>query len=405
MKSHFDPSLSCRTIVLAAILLTSTALQASTFPTGNIVPNPSFHGDRGEIAAFGGTVTGTAPTLWRAFAVNGAALSLQRIDLGANTLFPGSPPTQAVKITVSAFGDDQGFDHTPTTFSFLEGNSYSARIYARSGNADSSAQSFNLGMPIFDRTHAYTGRDPANFSASATTTWTAFDSPVATGQAGDAYAQVAIRLNNDGGENSVIVAMPTVLGPAVSNLAPNPGFLGTSGEIQGTVNGSAPGEWRAFAVGAGTLNMSRVALAAGALFPGSLPTQAVRLEVIGGDGASEGFDHESVRATLSSDYLHWGEFYVRSGNNDMSDQSLFVTMPIFDVGGTYTGQQPGQFAATVGQGWSYVAGPPFTANAGETTDISIRIIPDGGSDVILIASPRIAGPMGPLIFTNGFEAY
>lgn len=405
MKSYFDLSMSCRTIVLAAVLLTSTALQASTSPTGNIVPNPSLRGDRGEIAQFGGTVTGTAPTLWRAFAVNGAALSLQRIDLGANALFPGSPPTQAVKITVSTFGADQGLDHTPATFSFRAGNSYSARIYARSGNANNSAQSFNLSMPIFDSTHAYTGRDPANFNASANVAWAAFDSPVVTGLAGDAYALVAIRLNNDGGENSVIVAMPTVLGPAVSNLAPNPGFLGTSGGIQGTVNGSVPGDWRAFAVGTGTLNVSRVALAAGALFPGSLPTQAVRLEVIGGDGASEGFDHESVRATLSSDYLHWGELYVRSGNNDMSDQSLFVTMPIFDVGGTYTGQQPGQFATTVGQGWSYVAGPPFTANAGEATDISIRILPDGGSDVILIASPRIAGPVGPLIFKNGFEAY
>lgn len=330
-------------------------------------------------------------------------MSLERIDLPANTLFPGSPPTQAVKITVSAFGTDQGLDHTTAKFSFREGNSHSARIYARSGNADSSNQSFNLGMPIFDDTQAFTGRDPASVNGIAGAAWAAFDSPVVAAQAGDAFAELAIRVHDGGGENSLIVALPSVLGPAVFNLAPNPGFSGTSGQVQGTVNGSVPDNWRAFAVGSGTLNVSTVPLAAGALFPGSLPTRAVRLEVTGGDGASEGLDHESWRAILSSDYLHWGELYVRSGNSDLSDQSMFVTMPIFDTGGTYTGQQPGQFAATIGPEWAYVAGPPFTANANEATDLSIRVINDGGQDVLLIASPRITGPIGPVIFMDGFE--
>ena len=388
-------------MALAAAMLAGSALQAATPPPGNIVPNPSFRGDHGLVAAYNATITGTAPTLWRAFAVDGAALSLQRIDLPANTLFAGSPPTQAVKITVSAFGTDQGLDN-PAMFSFREGDSSSARIYARSGNANNSPQSFSMGMPIFDDAQAFTGR-ASDITANAGVAWTEFNSPVVTGQAGDTYAQLQIRLNNDGGENSVIVAMPRVLGPAVFNHAPNPGFSGTSGQVQGTVTGSAPDNWRAFAVGAGTLNVSTVPLAAGALFPGSLPTRAVRLEVIGGDGVSEGFDHESWRAILSSDYLHWGELYVRSGNSDMSDQSLFVTMPIFNTGGVYTGQQPGQFAATVGPAWSYVAGPAFTANANETTDISIRVTADGGQDVIYVASPRIVGPIGPVIFMDGFD--
>ncbi len=403
MQSYLVVSMSCRSIALAAVLFASGALQAGTPPSGNILPNASLRGDHGIVVSSNGTITGTVPTLWRAFAVDGAALSLQRMDLAANVLFPGSPPTQAVKITVSAFGADQGLDHATAMFPLRVGDSYSARIYARSGNADNSAQSFNLGMPIFDSMQAFTGRDPANFNANAGLAWGAFDSPTVAGQAGDAYAYIAIRLNSDGGDNSVIVAMPSVLGPAVSNIAPNPGFSGTSGATQGTVNGSVPDNWRAVAVGTGTLNVTTVPLAAGALFPGSLPTQAVRLEVIGGNGLNEGFDHELSRALLSSDYLHWGELYVRSGNGDLSAQSMFVTMPVFDFSGIYTGQQPGQFAATIGPEWAYVAGPAFTANAGESTDLSIRVTADGGPDVLLIASPRIVGPIGPVIFMDGFE--
>ena len=390
-------------IVLAAVILAGGALQASTPPPGNMVPNPSFRGDQGLVAAYGGTITGTVPTLWRAFAVNGAGLSLERLDLAADVLFPGSPPTQAVKITVSTFGADQGLDHDTAKFSFRQGNSYRARIYARSGNADNSAQSFNLGMPIYDSAQDFTGRDPASLNADAGAAWAAFDSSVVAGQAGDAFAHLSIRVHDDGGENSLIVALPSVLGPAVFNIAPNPGFSGASGESYGTVNGSVPDEWRAMSLGAGTLDVTTVPLAAGALFPGSLPTYAVRLEITGGDELQKVFDHEGVRAILSSDYLHWGEFYARSGNSDLSNQSMIVGMPVYDAAGTYTDQAPGTFSTTVGPEWSYVAGPPFTANAGETTNIAIHVAADGGQDVLLIASPRIVGPIGPVIFMNGFE--
>ena len=390
-------------LVLAAALLLSAALQAGTPHTGNIVPNPSLRGDQGTVIQVNASVTGTAPTLWRAFAIDGGALSLERLELGANALFAGSPPTQAVKITVSAFGADQGLDHATAMFSFRVGNSYSFRVYARSGNADNSTQMFDLSMPIFDSEQNFTSRHAVGFSATAGVAWAAFDSPVAAAVAGDAFAHIAIRVSDDGGENSLIVALPSVLGPAVFNLAPNPEFSGTSGETLGTVNGSVPDNWRAFAVGAGTLNLSTVPVAAGALFPGSLPTRAVRMEVIGGNGADEGFDHEGTRASLSSDYLHWGELYVRSGNSDMSDQGMTIGMPIFDPSGAFHGQVPGSFDTTVGSDWAYVAGPAFTATAGETTDISVRLHADGGQDVLLIASPRIIGPIGSMIFRDIFE--
>ena len=104
MQSHLDTKVFCRNILVAAALLASAALQAGTLPPGNIVPNASLRGDYGAVAATNATITGPVPTLWRAFAAGGAALSLQQMALGANVLFPGSPPTQALKITVSAFG-------------------------------------------------------------------------------------------------------------------------------------------------------------------------------------------------------------------------------------------------------------------------------------------------------------
>lgn len=392
-----------RFVLLIAPLLVSAALQASTPATGNIVPNPSLRGDQGAVMQVNASVTGTAPTLWRAFAVDGGALSLTRLELGANALFAGSPPTQAVKITVTAFGADQGLDHSTAMFSFRVGNSYSARVYARSGNADSSSQMFHLNVPVFDSDLNFTGRHAAGFNATAGAAWTAIDSANMAAVPGDAFANLAIRLVNDGGENSLIVALPSVLGPAVFNITPNPEFAGTSGETLGTVNGSVPDYWRAFAVGTGTLNLSTVPVPAGALFPGSLPTRAVRMEVIGGNGADEGFDHEGARVRLSSDYLHWGELYVRSGNSDMSDQGMTIGMPIFDPSGVFHGQVPGSFDTTVGPDWAYVAGPAFTATAGETTDMSIRLHADGGQDVLFIASPRITSPFGLMIFKDDFE--
>ncbi len=383
------------------------ALQAGTPPVGaadsNLVPNASLQGTFGVYGVSNATVTGEVPTLWRAFAIDGAVLDLQSMALPAGTLFPGSPPTQAVEVTVSAFGADQGFDHSNAVFPFREGISYTPRVYIRSGNSDNSAQSFFVSLPVFDSALAFTGRDAGTFTGTAGANWTEFTLPTATGIAGDFYAHLAFRLVNDGGENSIIVALPTVRGPVVENIAPNPGFVGSAGAVDGMVTGTVPNDWRGFAVGTGTLNLSSVALPAGDLFPGSAGTRAVRMSVVNGDGTLEGFDHEVVRSPLTSQYRYWSELYLRSGNADMSPQNVTVSMPIFDAAGTFTGTNPGAFVVSVGPQWTFVAGPSFFASDGETTNLAFRITPDGGEDTILIAAPRIVGPPGPRIFADGFE--
>lgn len=391
-------------LILAGILSLASA-QAGTpapgEPDPNLVPNSSLRGSFGAIAVSNATVSGEVPTLWRALAVDGGAMNLERQMLAPDALFPGSPATEAVKISVSSFGLEQVLDHGNAMMPIRPGTSYGARIYVRSGNANSSAQSFSLSMPFFDASLNFLGRDPSNFSASAGSAWAAFDSPVSNALPGEAFAYVALRLIDDGGENSIIIALPSVDGPPIENLAPNPDFSGTSGAVAGMVNGTVPDDWRAFAVSDNSLTVATVPLAAGALYPGSPPTNAVRLQVSGGDGTFEGFDHEGNRVALSSPFQHWGEVYMRSGN--AAPQEVAVSFPLFDASGTFTGQSPGAFATAVGTQWSLYAGPAFAGNASLSGNLGFRLLPNGGENSVLIALPRIVGPAGPRVFRDGFE--
>lgn len=394
-----------RTLIALHSLLAVATVQiahAGTPPVGaadpNVVPNALLLDSGGAVF---GNVSGTAPTLWRAVALDGASMSLSSEPLAANALFPGSPPTTAVRVSVSSFGTAQVFDHADALFSIQVDRSYAARIHVRSGNSDNSAQGFILSFPIFDIDLNFVGREPGAFADVAGSNWTAFDGPSFAGIAGDAYAHLAVRLQDDGGENSILVAMPTVLGPPQSNAAPNPAFAGDGGAQQGAVTGAVPDQWRAFAINSGSLNISTQAVAAGALFPGSEATTAVRLQVNGGDGSSEGFDHEIERALLVAGHVYRGEVFLRSGS--AGEQGVSIAMPIFDELGNFTGVFPGSTTAQVGAQWRLVAGPGFTAPTGYTTNLAFRLAADGGEDSLLIAAPRIVAPASAIILADGFE--
>ena len=396
--------------IFLALFLTSFCVvgpaKAGTPPIGdfdsNLVPNASLQGTTGVIAATSSTINGDAPTLWRVFATNGSVVNLERLTLAADTLYPGSPPTQALKFSVATFGTDQGLDSIPGFFSIRTGISYGAQIYARSGNSDNSDQPFTLALLIYDSALTFTGH-LGTLAENGGASWAPFTTTAVTGVAGDLYAKLTMRVVDNGGENSIIIALPTVEGPPAYNTAPNPGFAGNAGAIQGNVTGTIPDDWRAFAVGAGSINVTTVPVAAGELFPGSPPTDAVPLQVIGGGKWREGFDHEVGPAGLCSDQLYRGEMYMRSGNSDMSAQGVSFGMPIFDAAGNYTGLAPGSFNTTVGPAWSFMSGPQFRANTGETTNLGFRPAADGGEDILLIAAPRIVDPAGWMLFTDGFD--
>jgi hypothetical protein len=388
------------------LLAAATGLHAGTPGPGaadpNQIPNASLHGSGGASAATGGTATGTVPTLWRAFALAGSAIATEVVPLPAGALFAGSPPTNAVRVTVSAFGTDQGFDHATALFPLLVDRDYTVAAYIRSGNGDSSPQGVTIGFPLFGADGVFNGRSPGSFSTSAGSNWTLVNGPAFTSLAGDAYGHLSVRLANDDGEDSVLIALPQVQGPPLLNAVPNPAFSGASGASQGSVVGAVPDSWRAFAVGSGSLDLDVVAVAANELYPGSPPTQSVRLDVASGNGSSEGFDHQQVRSALQPGHRYHGEVWMRSGNSGGSPQGVVVSVPIFDAGG-FTGNQPGSFAANVGATWSLYAGPQFTGIDGESTNLAFRASADGGEDVVFIALPRIVAPASQLVFRDGFE--
>lgn len=394
-----------RSILLCPLLLISTALHAGTPGPGesdfNQVPNAFLHGTAGATL---GSVTGPAPSLWRAFATGGGALTTEIVALPANELFPGSPPTNAIKLTVTAFGTDQGLDHTFDKFSILPGRTYAATVYLRSGNADSSSQMVNVGFGLFSDLSTFNGRAPGSFGVVVNSSWQAYTGPDFLAIPGDAFGQVAVRLGTDGGEDSVWVALPEVHSQPQANEAPNPVFAGTGGTAIGDVTGTVPNQWRAFAVDTGSIDVSVVAVAAGELFPGSPATQAVRLEVLNGNGATEGFDHEISRPVLVAGHAYRGEVWLRSGNGGGAQQGVSMGMPIFNSDGSFTGTAPGSAQHAVGADWSLYGGPSFVAEAGQTSNLGFRLTADGGDDILLIALPRIVGPASPQIYSDGFEA-
>lgn len=377
--------------------------QAGTPPPGasdlNLLPNTRFLGGGGAVE---GNVTGQVPAAWRGFAVGGAALDLQADPLAADALYPGSPPTLAMRLAVTTRGADQGFDHSPWLFAVQAGRGYRAGLWVRSGNPGQASQGFTVSMPFFDADLAFTGRDPGAFSGVAGADWTWVEGPLAAAVPGDAYAQIAIRLADDGGPDVLQVALPRVPGLPVGNEVPNPQFAGTGGAAGGAVTGTVPDAWRAFALGATSLALERVALPAHALFPGAPPASAMRLAVGNGDGSSAALDHELARARLQPGHLYHAEVFMRSGNAGGAPQQVLVTVPVFDADGNFTGQQPGTFLATVGPDWTLVAGPPFRAAAGTTANLAFRPQADGNDDIVLVAGPRLVGPTEAL-FGNGFE--
>lgn len=197
-----------RVVCLGLLMVACPIVPASAQDVLNRVPNPSFSGQAGESL---GDVTGTVPDYWRGFAVSGGAVTLEAVPLAANELYSGSPATNAVRLTVGAFGGDQGFDHTQVVFSLQAGHEYVTEVWLRSANAGGAAQGVNVGVPVFDG-NGFTGRQPGTFDVQADGTWRNYSGPGFTENGGTA-AHIAFRLANDGGENSVLIALPRVDGP------------------------------------------------------------------------------------------------------------------------------------------------------------------------------------------------
>lgn len=367
--------------------------------TSNQVPNAEFRGNTGFAV---GNVSGSIPSGWRGFAVGSAVLDLSSTDVAAGALFIGSPPVRVVRLENFDFGapgDDSGFDHTGTDFSLFGDRSYMGSVYLRSANADNSPQVVNVALPIFDQDGNFTGDQPGSFVATANNNWTRFSGPEFAGT--DGFSNLlAFRLIDDGGDNALFIALPQVAGPVLANRLPNPGFEGTDGFVQGTVTGTVPDDWRAFAISGASLDIDTLPLTANAVFPGSPTGIAVDVSVVLGAG-NAGFDHEPTQVALTpAGYRFRPQLYMRSANSDSSEQLVIINTPVFDGNG-FTGRSPGAFAATLDNQWRLYIGPTFSELPGTTTNLAVAVSDDVGEDSIQIAFPTMLGV--DVILADGFE--
>jgi len=201
-------------LAIAALALVQAAASASppAWSDGrNLAPNAGFAGDRGLRV---GSASGTVPDCWRAFAVGGGAASVSVIPVPPGAIFPGSPATNAIRLKVSAFGTDQGFDHDNARCPIRPNESYHFEVYVRTANADGSDQRFNVSFPLFDSSGNYLRREPGGRSGLiATKAWTRFVGPSFSDGAA-ALAHIGFRVHNDAGEDAILVALPLIPGGA-----------------------------------------------------------------------------------------------------------------------------------------------------------------------------------------------
>lgn len=367
----------------------------------NQVPNPEFRGTAGAAATDteqGSTVSGVVPTLWRAFAVGGGALTVSKSPAAADAIFPGSPVTNVMTVTVDVFGGDQGFDTSPVRFSLDEGRAYQVVVYLRSNAADSADQSVTVSVPVFDQDGMFTGRAPGSIVINATSEWTRYEGPIFT-EAPNTSAEVSFRLNADGADDSIQIALPTVAGVALANQSPNPRFSGNEGVPVGNVAGTLPDGWRGFAIEGGDATFSTEPVAANELYPGSPATTAVRM-TINAFGTDQGFDNEISLHPIVSGRQYYGQVYLRSGNSDRSNVSVGIGLNGF----SQTAFVPpfGLFTGSVGPDWGlYATSSARMADEVIQGSLAIRMLEEGVEHSVLIALPQVLGP--DEVFASNFE--
>ncbi len=370
--------------------------------TDNQIPNPEFRGSLGVVDDLGGTegtISGTIPTLWRAFVRGGGDIGVDVSPLLPDELFAGSPSVNAASVTINDFGaDDVGFDTSPTRFTVDPARTYRVQVYMRSNNSDNSDQDVGIAVPVFDDQGAFTGRAPGSFNTTVTDTWTLYEGPDFQEAAGTAM-ELSFRLAPGVSDNAIQIALPSIVGVPLTNQALNPGFAGAGGATVGAVSGNAPDGWRVFAVGGGDATVSTEPLAADELYPNSPAGQLVRLTV-NSLGADQGFDNEIGLMPILPGRHYQGQVYLRSGNQDTSDVPVGIGLNVFDE--LFNVVNTGVYSGVAGSQWNLYS--TFSVRSDPSAFVaSLAIRPTAAGDTLLIALPRVPGPQDTF-FQSSFEA-
>lgn len=180
----------------------------SSSPPVNILTNGDFEDDpEGTVSGGSNVVDPSTITGWRFYAVDGANGSATVTSAAASSGAKGivlerSPGTD---------GPDRGIDCDVRRFEIQQALFYQAEFYIRSANADSSDQSYDFGFPLFTCSEFSLLSPGALTDVTATSNWQRVIGPVFQ-ESGVTAGQIAWRVNNDGGEDAILIALPNVTG-------------------------------------------------------------------------------------------------------------------------------------------------------------------------------------------------
>ncbi|MBI4583508.1 MAG: hypothetical protein HY717_05760 [Planctomycetes bacterium] len=194
----------------------------------NLVVNPGFQGSGGFcVGVVGGTVNcpGGTPDDWRLFAVgDDSSIELEIVPLAAGEIHPGSPETNGVLVRLNGSGIDQGFDSFfKGVIPIKEGLDYHAEFYVKSANTDDSDQTLDFNFIQYDQALSLdTVKDFGSVpGAKATSVWKLITGPTFRPEPPLVQGFIGWRVKQDGGEDAILVALPSVTTMGVQVLPTN----------------------------------------------------------------------------------------------------------------------------------------------------------------------------------------
>ncbi len=144
--------------------------------------------------------------------------------------------------------------------------------------------------------------------------------------------------------------------------------------------------WRFYAI-SGANGSAKVTSAAAS--SGAKGIQLSRNPGLG--GPDRGFDHDIAHFEVKPGLFYHAEFYIKSANNDGSNQVFNFGFPLFGCS-DFAGISPGSLNGVTATGaWQKITAPVFQQVGVTDGEISWRVITDGGDDAILIALPAVIG--------------
>ncbi len=327
---------------------------------------------------------------WRFFAVAGANGS---VTLSSDAASGARAARLERTNTDGDLGLDLwGTDGVPT----LGGETITVSFVAKKVSGDAASR-LGLQVATFDASGAFLG-DAFGTRYEVGTAYTAFSTGPLTLGANVRYVSMGWRCLNDvGGQHPGAYLLDDASITATEPTPPTPVNILTNGDFEsdpdGTevtghdfINVTTFTRWRAFAVSGAAATMRVTSAAAREGTRGMMLARDPGYTTPG----DRGFDNDNARFELRPGLSYHAEFWVKSGNADLSDQTFNFSFPLFAC--QTLGEAPGSVnGLTATATWQKIVTPSFRYAGATHAHIAWRVTEDGGEDAIVIAMPRVIG--------------